>query len=158
MRLTDAQMYDRFVAGDSAFDGRFFAGVSTTGIYCLPSCRAKKALRANVRFFPSCDAAREAGFRACCKCHPDDFARGADPLLEATEAVVREIRTEPARFPDVRSVVRRLGFGTTRVFELFRQHFHATPAEILARARLEKVRQILLETRHPLARVAAEAG
>ncbi|HEY3755803.1 MAG TPA: Ada metal-binding domain-containing protein [Opitutaceae bacterium] len=158
MRLSDAQMYDRFVAGDPAFDGRFFTGVATTGIYCLPSCRAKKPKRTNVRFFPTCEAAREAGFRACRKCHPDDFARGADPLLEATEALVQEIRPEPARFPDVRSIVRRIGFGTTRVFELFRQHYHATPAEILTRARLDQAQKLLLESAKPLAQVAHDAG
>lgn len=151
-------MYDRFVAGDPAYDGRFFTGVETTGIYCLPSCRARKPKREHVRFFPNCEAARAAGFRACRKCHPDDFERGADPLLEAAEALVREMREEPARFPDVRAVVRRSGFGATRIFELFRQHYHATPAEVLLRARLAFAQRRLLESSLPLSRVAGEAG
>ena len=52
MRLTDATMYARVLAGDAAYNGRFFTGVLTTGIYCLPSCKARKPLRQNVRFFP----------------------------------------------------------------------------------------------------------
>src|SRR5579883_3038604 len=134
MRLSDAVMYERFKAADPAFDGRFFTGVETTGIYCLPSCRARKPRRENVRFFPTCEAARAAGFRACRKCHPDDFERGADPVLETVEAVTAEVRADPGRFPDARALVRRTGFGTTRAFELFRQHYHATPAEVLLRA------------------------
>ena len=124
-------MYSRILASDASWNGRFFTGVLTTGIYCLPSCRAKKPRPENVRFFPSCEAAREAGLRPCLKCHPDDFARGSDPVMETIEALVGEIRANPAAFPDARSVVRRSGFGTTRCFELFRQHFHATPADLL---------------------------
>ena len=99
MRISESKMYDRFIAGDPAWDGRFFTGVLTTGIYCLPSCKARKPKRENVRFFATCEAARGAGLRACKKCHPDDFARGADPLLETIETLVAEIRTNPGNFP-----------------------------------------------------------
>jgi AraC family transcriptional regulator of adaptative response / DNA-3-methyladenine glycosylase II len=151
-------MYDRFRAADPTYDGRFFTGVATTGIYCLASCHARKAKRENVRFFPSTAAAQEAGFRACQVCHPDDFARGADPVLETIEQVVAELRADPAAFKDVRAVVRRSGFGPTRVFELFRQHYHATPAEVLLRARLARIQAELLGTDRSLARIAGEAG
>src|SRR5271166_5432763 len=107
MRMTRAHMYSRFLASDPAWNGRFFTGVLTTGVYCLPSCRARKPRPENIRFFPSCDAARAAGLRPCLKCHPDDFQRGADPVLESIEALVGEVRAQPARFPDARSVVRR---------------------------------------------------
>src|SRR5688500_20408941 len=102
MRISESKMYDRFVAGDPAWDGRFFTGVLTTGIYCIPSCKARKPKRENVKFFASCEAARSAGLRACMKCHPDDFARGADPLLETIESLVSEIRSNPG---DRKSVV-----------------------------------------------------
>jgi AraC family transcriptional regulator of adaptative response / DNA-3-methyladenine glycosylase II len=151
-------MYSRFAASDPAWDGRFFTGVLTTGIYCLPSCKARKPKRENVRFFPSCDAARESGFRACLKCHPDDYANGADPVLESIEALVAEIRADPARFKDARAVVRRSGFGTTRCFELFRQHFHSTPADILLRARIQAARHLLVSGNAALSEVSASAG
>ena len=157
-RLSAARMYEKFVAGDAAFNGRFFTGVVTTGIYCLPSCKARKPRRENVRFFPSCEAARTAGFRACRKCHPDDFARGADPVLDSVEALVAEIRTHPAAFRDARAIVRRSGFGVTRVFELFRQHYHTTPADLLLRARLAAAQQQLLATSAPLAEIAFGVG
>jgi AraC family transcriptional regulator of adaptative response / DNA-3-methyladenine glycosylase II len=158
MRMTNAHMYSRFLAGDPAWNGRFFAGVLTTGIYCLPSCKARKARSENVRFFPSCDAARSAGLRPCLKCHPDDFALGADPVLESIEILVAEVRADPARFRDARAVVRRSGFGTTRCFELFRQHFHTTPADLLLRSRIEAARRLLAAGDAPLVDVAAAAG
>ena len=158
MRMSHAQMYERFLAGDASWNGRFFTGVRTTGIYCLPACPAKKARRENVDFFPTCEAAREAGFRACRKCHPDDFAAGADPVLESIEALVAEIRARPGEFRDTRAVVRRSGFGATRVFELFRGHYHATPADLLTDARLAAARSRLVSTKAGLAAIAAEVG
>ncbi len=144
MRMTHAKMYSRLLAEDATCNGRFFTGVLTTGIYCLPSCKARKPKPENVRFFPSCEAARIAGLRPCRKCHPDDFARGFDPVLETVESLVREVRTNPAAFTDVSAIVQRSGFGSTRLFELFRQHFHATPAEVLLKARIEAAKQRLL--------------
>ena len=158
MKLTESRMYARFVAGDPAFDGRFFTGVRTTGIYCLPSCKARKPKFENVRFFPTCEAARAGGFRPCLKCHPDDFARGADPVLESVEALVGEIRAAPGDFPDAQAVVRRSGFGTTRLFELFRQHFHTTPADLLLRSRIDYAKRRLVETDDRLIAIAGDAG
>ncbi|HWB60344.1 MAG TPA: Ada metal-binding domain-containing protein [Chthoniobacteraceae bacterium] len=157
-RLSPAQMYQRFLASDASFNGRFFTGVLSTGIYCLPSCRARKPLRKNIRFFPTVEEARGAGLRPCRKCHPDDFARGADPVLESIETLVAEVRANPAAFPDARAMVKRSGFGATRLFELVRLHYHATPADLLLRARLEKVKRDLLATKATLASIALEAG
>jgi AraC family transcriptional regulator of adaptative response / DNA-3-methyladenine glycosylase II len=158
MKMTESKMYGRFLAGDPAFDGRFFTGVRTTGIYCLPSCKARKPKFKNVRFFPTCEAARVEGFRPCRKCHPDDFARGADPVLESVEALVDEIRAAPGNFPDVRAVVHRSGYGTTRVFELFRQHYHATPADLLLRTRIDYAKKRLVGTDDRLIAIAGDAG
>ena len=158
MRMSHAQMYARLLAGDADYNGRFFTGVLTTGIYCLPSCKARKPRSENVRFFPSCEAARTAGLRPCKKCHPDDFARGADPVLETIETVVAELRARPGDFADARAVIQRSGFGSTRAFELFRQHYHATPAELLLHARLDAAKRQLLATDAALSDVAFAAG
>lgn len=98
-RLTPAQMYDRVLASDRGCNGRFFFGVLSTGIFAGP-CHARKPRRENVRFFSTAEAARAAGLRPCLKCHPEDFARGADPVLEMMEAVVAEVRADPVAFAD----------------------------------------------------------
>ncbi len=151
-------MYSRLLAGDATWNGRFFTGVLTTGIYCLPSCKARKPKSENVRFFPTCEAAREAGLRACKKCHPDDFARGADPVLETIEEVVAEVRTHPENFSNAHSLIRRSGFGSTRAFELFRQHYHSTPADLLLRARLNAAKSKLIESEATVASIAYSVG
>jgi AraC family transcriptional regulator, regulatory protein of adaptative response / DNA-3-methyladenine glycosylase II len=158
MRMSHASLYARMLASDPTCNGHFFTGVLTTGIYCLPSCRARKPKPENVRFFPTCEAARAAGFRACRKCHPDEFARGAGPVAATVETLVADIRANPAAFADSRAIVRRSGFGTTRLFELVRQHFHSTPADLLLRARLEAARQLLLAGDQPLLEVAHRVG
>jgi AraC family transcriptional regulator of adaptative response / DNA-3-methyladenine glycosylase II len=151
-------MYSRLLAGDPTWNGRFFTGVRTTGIYCLPSCKARKPKSENFTFFPTCEAARASGLRPCKKCHPDDYARGADPVRETIETVVTELRETPARYRDARAVVTRAGFGSTRAFELFRLHYHATPAELLTRARVDFAASQLLATRAALLDGAADAG
>ncbi len=141
--MTDATMYARVLAGDAAYNGRFFTGVLTTGIYCLPSCKARKPQQKNVRFFVTCEAARESG---------------ADPVLESVETLVAEVRAQPAAFIDARAIVRRSGFGQTRAFELFRQHYHTTPADLLTRARLDAAKKQLIATRDGLAEIAGAVG
>ena len=76
MALARERMIDRMLASDSAYDGRFLTGVLTTGIYCLPSCRARKPKPENVRFFDNPEAALQAGLRPCKRCRPDDFYSG----------------------------------------------------------------------------------
>lgn len=157
-RLSTARMYAALLASDAQYNGRFFTGVLTTGIYCLPSCTARKPKATNVRFFPTTEAARAAGLRPCRKCHPDDFARGADPVLESIEALASEMRSRPAAFPDTPTLVRRSGFGATRLFELFRLHYHTTPADVLLRARLEMAKRHLLEGGSTLPSIAYDSG
>ncbi len=158
MKMSDAQMYARLLESDADYDGRFFTGVLTTGIYCLPSCRARKPKRENVKFFPTCEAARAAGLRPCRKCHPDDFERGADPVLESIEALVNEVREQPAKFADARAIVRRSGYGTTRAFELFRRHYQTTPADLLVRARVARAKELLLKGKDSVSDTAFAAG
>src|SRR6185503_11045427 len=90
MALARERMIDRMLASDPAYNGRFLIGVLTTGIYCLPSCRARKPKPENVRFLPDRDAARAIGLRPCKRCRPDDFEPGVDAEeCRLVEAVAR---------------------------------------------------------------------
>jgi AraC family transcriptional regulator of adaptative response / DNA-3-methyladenine glycosylase II len=146
------------LACDASWNGRFFLGVLTTKIYCLPSCHARKPFRRNVRFFPDIEAARAFGLRACKKCHPDDFAAGIDPLLEQIDALVAEVRETPSAFLDVDALVRRSGYGATRLYQLVSQRLNLTPAEFLAETRVEAAKRLLAGTDLPVAEVAFQAG
>lgn len=137
MTMTHEAMLERFYARDRASDGRFITGVTTTGIYCLPSCSARKPLPENVRFFDTEDAARSAGLRPCRRCRPDHFYRDYDPDLHLLETLVADVRRAPARFADAAAMVAASGIGATKLNALFRRHFHASPATFLARERVE---------------------
>src|SRR6516165_12665115 len=69
--------WEAVVARDSRRDGEFFFAVSTTGVYCRPSCAARRPRRENVRFFRTPEAAEQAGYRACLRCRPRAFTGNA---------------------------------------------------------------------------------
>ena len=71
LELDHEACYRAVCQRDARFDGRFFSGVKTTGIYCRPICPARTPLSKNVIFFPTAAAAQEAGFRPCLRCRPE---------------------------------------------------------------------------------------
>ncbi|MDX2029251.1 MAG: Ada metal-binding domain-containing protein, partial [Blastocatellia bacterium] len=75
---------------DAALDGLFWFGVRTTGVYCRPSCASRQPKRENVVFFALPEAAREAGFRACLRCRPDE-ASLRDPQADLVQSLCRLI-------------------------------------------------------------------
>ena len=79
---------------DSRFDGWFFTGVTSTGIYCRPSCPAITPKPQNVRFYPTAAAAQQAGFRACLRCHPDGAAASGDLARRVRESIDAEPATD----------------------------------------------------------------
>lgn len=89
----NSSYYDALNQRDPAFDGVFVYAVTTTGIYCRPTCKSRRPLERNVRFFSAAAAARAAGFRACKRCRPDDASGTRAPawlervcrLLEAAD-------------------------------------------------------------------------
>jgi AraC family transcriptional regulator, regulatory protein of adaptative response / DNA-3-methyladenine glycosylase II len=136
MTTTRESMLERFFARDRASDGRFLTGVTTTGIYCLPSCPARRPLPENVRFFRTEEEARGAGLRPCRRCRPDHFYRRFDPELERAEGVAAAVRADPAGAGDAAALAASAGVGATRLNALFRRHFHLSPAAFLARERV----------------------
>lgn len=143
--LTHEHMMERFYARDRESDGRFLTGVLTTGIYCLPSCTARKPLPQNVRFFDSEDSAREAGLRPCRRCRPDHFYQQYDPGTHLVETLAAEVRAAPARFADAAALAVAAGVGSTTLNALFRRHLHLSPAAFLARERVDAAQRALAD-------------
>src|SRR4051794_40494335 len=101
MALARERMIDRMLASDPAYNGRFLIGVLTTGIYCLPSCRARKPKPENVRFFDTPEAASGAGLRPCKRCRPDDFYQRYAPDQEMGETLTEGVGGAPASFAGI---------------------------------------------------------
>ena len=89
-----ATMYRAFVRRDPAYEGVFWLGVRTTGIFCRPTCRARTPNRENVEFFAAPADALHAGYRPCRKCRPLDHGRKPPPLVER---LLVEVEAEPGR-------------------------------------------------------------
>src|SRR6185503_8829897 len=84
--ISNPELWNAVLARDASRDGSFVFGVRSTGIYCRPSCPARRPRRENVRFFQVPEAAEQAGFRACRRCHPRR-ARTSDPQIELVRRV-----------------------------------------------------------------------
>ncbi len=151
-------MIDRMLASDAAYNGRFITGVLSTGIYCLPSCGARKPKPENVRFFDRPEAAEAAGLRACKRCRPTDFYRGQDPDRDLVEGLVARLEDDPAAFSNVASMVRASAVGSSKLAELFRRHYHATPSDVLVRRRVRYAGGELLASERQVAEIAFDAG
>ena len=145
---------------DPRFDGRFYIGVLTTGIYCRPICPARMPAEQNVRYFPSPASAQDAGFRPCLRCRPEDARRLPEWTL-ASQTVVRGLRLIDAGFLDLhgtQELAARLGISTRHVNRLFVEELQATPKR-LARARRVQLAKRLIDDSHlSLADVAMRAG
>ena len=151
-------MLERFLARDEEMDGRFLAGVLSTGIYCLPSCPARKPNPENIRFFATEEAARAEGLRPCKRCRPDHFYRGHDPDLALAKALAVDIRRDPAAPGDVNALVAHADIGATKLHALFREHFHTTPAQYLQRARIAAACRMLRNAGANIGETAFAAG
>lgn len=152
------ELLRRFRAKDPAENGRFLIGVVTTGIYCLPTCRARAPKDENVRFFVGEPEARAAGLRPCKRCRPDHFYRGFDPDRDGLRELVQAVRRDPGRFEDAAALAAATGFGATKLTELFRHHYHTTPKTFLVRARVRHAMRGLAARRLSVLEAAEAAG
>ena len=153
----DDALFQQFLLRDAKFNGQFVTGVITTGIYCLPSCPARRPKRENVRFFRTPAAAIENGLRACLRCRPDHFYRGAEWHETLFEETAGRVRANPAAFAGIPSLARAAGLSRTALNDLFRDHAHESPAAFLRRTRVEHVCGLLQQGAKP-ADAGAAAG
>jgi len=121
--LTDDAAWQAFEARDRAYDGRVVGAVTTTGIYCKPSCPARRPKREHVVFFPDAEAARAAGYRACLRCKPDEVGR--DRLAVAEAVALIEAAAEPL---GLEALAARVGYAPHHFHRLFKRATGVTPA------------------------------
>lgn len=155
--LDHDRLYRQFLERNPEFDGQFLTGVLTTGIYCLPSCPARRPKPENVRFFRTPDEARRMGLRPCRRCRPDALYRGEAWYENIFERTAERVRRAPAEFADVSAIARAAGLSRTALNLLFQEHAHESAGVFLRRARVERAKQALATGRAPL-EAMAESG
>jgi len=151
------------VARDPAYDGRFFTGVRTTGIYCRPVCPVRPARAENVQFFPSAAAAEAAGFRPCLRCRPETAPfcpawKGSRAILDRAARLIVQQGALDSENASVAAWAERVGVGARHLTRLFARHLGASPVQVAKTARVQRAKRLLDETDLPMTKVAARAG
>ncbi|MUL40302.1 DNA-3-methyladenine glycosylase 2 family protein [Streptomonospora sp. PA3] len=158
--MDDDQRYLAVRSQDARFDGVFYVGVTSTGIYCRPSCPALTPKRENTRFFPSAAAAQRAGFRACKRCRPD-ASPGSPEWNVRADIVGRSMRLISDGAVDregVAGLAARVGYSERQLNRLLVTELGAGPLA-LARAQRAQTARVLIETTGlPMGDIAFAAG
>ncbi len=156
--LTPEQLYQALASRDARFDGKFFVGVTSTGIYCRPICRVRLPKPDNCRFFGSAAQAEADHFRPCLRCRPEQA-----PGWSTTDAA-NILAHQAARMIDQGQVTspgalsQRLGISDRHLRRLFHRHFGVTPVQYVRTRRLLTAKALLTDTRLPVQQVANMAG
>jgi AraC family transcriptional regulator, regulatory protein of adaptative response / DNA-3-methyladenine glycosylase II len=161
MFLDDDACYRAVAARDSRFDGVFFVGVKTTGIYCRSVCTAKTPGRGRCRFFAGAALAEQAGFRPCLRCRPE-LAPGYAPVDKArTIARAAAARIEAGALNGgggLERLASALGLSSRQLRRAVRQELGVSPVELAQTNRLLLAKRLIAETQLPMTRVAFAAG
>src|SRR5215468_5149982 len=141
---------------DARFDGWFFTAVTSTGIYCRPSCPAMTPKSKNVRFYATAAAAQAAGFRACRRCRPD-ATPGSPEWNVRADLVGRAMRLIADGIVDrdgVEGLASRLGYEQRQVRRLITAELGAGPLAIARAQRAQTARVLTETTTLPLSEIA----
>ena len=148
------------VARDPRFDGRFFTGVTSTGIYCRPICPARTPARVNMRFFAHAATAEAAGFRACRRCRPE-ASPGSPEWNVRADLAARAVRLIADGYVDshgIGGLAARLAVTQRHLHRLLVAELGAGPQALARTARLQTARRLLAETSMPITEVAFASG
>lgn len=148
--MTDDEAWRAVLGRDRAADGRFVFGVTSTGVFCRPSCPARRPRREHARFFADAGTAERAGLRACLRCRPRDAAREQELVADACRRIA-----EADTPPPLALLAREAGLSPARFQSLFRAATGLSPRAYAAAHRAARARTVLS---HGAARVTAAIG
>lgn len=168
-RIDDDACYRAMSARDARFDGRFFTGVTSTGIYCRPVCRVRLPRRENCRFFEHAAQAEQAGFRPCLRCRPELAPMDRHWSLEDAGAILTRHATHWLDNPDnwhsaetgAATMVRlanHLGVSDRHLRRLFDKRMGVSPLQYLLTRKMLTAKQLLADTELPVATIAFSSG
>jgi len=161
MTQDSSALYSAYASRDPRFDGVFYVGVTSTGIYCRPVCTARTPKAANCRFFDSAEAAEKASFRPCLRCRPE-LAPGSAPVDDARRiaSLIAE-RIEEGMLDDgagLEHVATHFGWSSRQIRRIVQKELGVSPIELVLTRRLLLAKQLLTETTLPVIEVAYASG
>ena len=153
-------LYAALLARDARFDGRFFVGVSSTGVYCRPICRVKAPKFENCTFFATAAEAEQAGYRPCLRCRPE-LAPGSssmDASSSLARAVALSIEENCGDGESLETVAARFGCTARHLRRVFEAEYRVPPVRWRLTCRLLLAKSLLAETALPIVDIAAASG
>jgi AraC family transcriptional regulator of adaptative response/methylated-DNA-[protein]-cysteine methyltransferase len=133
--------WEAILARNSAADGTFYYAVRTTGVYCRPSCPARRPLRSNVDFFATREAAERAGFRACKRCRPDQATQTLRHAAKVAQAC--RLIEQSERAPDLATLATNAGLSPYHFHRIFKANTGLSPKAYATAHRSRRVRSEL---------------
>ncbi|HET6579030.1 MAG TPA: AlkA N-terminal domain-containing protein [Gemmatimonadales bacterium] len=159
--ITDAALYSAYASRDPRFDGVFYIGVTSTGIYCRPVCTAKTPRAGNCRFFDSAAAAEKADFRPCLRCRPE-LAPGNAPVDDAHRIAGLLVQRLDEGMLDggagLEQIAAQFGWSSRQIRRILQRELGVSPIELVQTRRLLLAKQLLSETRLPITEIAFASG
>jgi len=140
--LKDDQLWQAVMAKDARFDGQFVFAVSSTGVYCRPSCPSRRAHRERVKFFELPEAAEQAGFRACLRCQPRR-ARILDPQIELVQRVCRLLNANESESLKLPELASQAGVSQFHLQRTFKRVMGISPRQYLAARKIDNFKTLV---------------
>jgi AraC family transcriptional regulator of adaptative response/methylated-DNA-[protein]-cysteine methyltransferase len=140
--LNDEQLWQAVVSKDARFDGQFVFAVTSTGVYCRPSCPSRRAHRERVKFFELPAAAEQAGFRACLRCQPQR-ARILDPQIELVQRVCRLLNESDSESLKLAELAAHAGISVFHLQRTFKKVMGISPRQYLTARRFGSFKQLV---------------
>lgn len=161
VRQDTAAHYKALIARDYRFDGVFFVGVTSTGIYCRPVCPVKPPKASNCRFYNTAQEAEHAGFRPCLRCRPE-LAPGNAPMDNSTRIahlVVKRIEeNNSAETSALETIADEFKLSSRQIRRIVQKELGVPPIQLLLTRRLLLAKQLLTETQLPVTEIAFASG
>jgi AraC family transcriptional regulator, regulatory protein of adaptative response / methylated-DNA-[protein]-cysteine methyltransferase len=147
-------------ARDKRYDGTFYVGVKTTGIYCRPICPARTAKACNVHFYPSAASAEADGYRPCLRCRPEaaPFSPAWNGTRSTVERAMKLIEMGALDDEGMDNFATRLGVGARHLNRLFQKHLGASPKQVAQTMRIQKAKQLIDHTELNITEIAMGSG
>ena len=138
--VSDEEAWFAFERRDRSWDGRVIGAVKTTGIYCKPSCPARRPKREHVEFFADAASARDAGYRACLRCRPDDIGRDREAVAKALRLI-----EQSEEVPNLTDLAAEVGYAPHHFQRIFTRDVGVSPAAYARALRIDRAKVALGE-------------
>ncbi|MDD3395397.1 MAG: Ada metal-binding domain-containing protein, partial [Anaerotignum sp.] len=154
--MTEEEKWKASLSCDASYDGQFFYGVKTTGIFCRPSCKSKSPKRENVTFFDTAEQARNYGLRPCKRCRPDllEF----QPQKEAAEKIKSTYQQFFLDHIRLKEELKKLGLSRNRITQLFQLQYGKATTQYLNELRISRAKELLMGTKDNILQIALQSG